>query len=135
VGFAYGLPLQQGIFDGVISFDFAVAFLNGEVTQKQTNAQYTNINFDGQPLADISLPDTTAELEGDAVGLNLGLHWKGFTPVEGLSYLIDAIGHRYDFSADESTIKQAGFPDEKRRQDFEFKETVVNVRVGLTYDF
>jgi hypothetical protein len=133
VGFAYGLPLQQGVFDGVISFDFAVAFLDGEVTQKQTNVQFTNIN--GQPGNNMSQPESTAELDGDTVGLNLGLHWKGFTPVEGLSYLIDIVGHRYDFSADELTIKQAGQRDFKQRGEVEFDEIAVSFRLGAAYAF
>jgi hypothetical protein len=136
VGFAYGLSLRKGIFDGVISFDFAVAFLDGEVTEKDTNGQFTNI----QPsqlfgLSTISIPDVTTEFKGDAVGMNLGLHWKGFTPVEGLSYLIDIVGHRYDFSADEGTRKVVGQPESKQREEFNFKESVVNLRVGLAYTF
>jgi hypothetical protein len=135
VGFAYGLPLRKGIFDGVISFDFAVAFLDGEVTQKTTNLQFTNGQSNGQPVADISQPDATAELEGDTVGLNLGLHWKGFTPVEGLSYLIDIVGHRYDFSGDDVTVKTVGQPDAKQRGEVEFDETAVSLRLGAAYAF
>ncbi len=134
VGFGYGLPLKRGIFDGIISFDLAVAKLDGDVTKKTKNRIQTNVRINGVPQADRTLPDQTINLDGDAIGLNLGFHWKGFTPVKGLSYMIDIVGHRYDFESDSATLKQVGAGDFDLG-DVDYHELVISSRLGLSYNF
>jgi hypothetical protein len=135
VGFVYGIPVKKGMFDGLIAFDLAVAFLNGKVTQTSTNGRRTNVQQDGNPLPDQTTPDSTVKLDGDAIGLNLGFHWRGLTPVEGLSYLIDVVTHRYDFSADESIVQSTGQSESRLRGEAKYNEVVVSARVGLAYTF
>jgi hypothetical protein len=126
IGAAYGVPLSHWVFDGLLSFNLAVAFLDGEVTERTSNVRIT-FN-DG---TSVTQPAFETVLEGDTVGLSLGLSWRGGMPVEGLSYLLGIDGYRYDFGGD--TVKQAGLPD--RDVDFDFDETVVNFRAGLAYAF
>ncbi len=39
--------------------------------------------------------------KGDALGLTLGLTWRGVTPVDGLNYSVGVSGYKYEFDADE----------------------------------
>jgi hypothetical protein len=134
VGFVFGGPLKQWIFDGVLSFDLAVAFLDGDVKQETRNVKFTHTVVDGRPVPDSTGDDTDLSIDGDAVGLNLGLHWRGFTPIKRLSYLIDIVGHQYDFSADEAKIR-IGDSTTTERRDFDFQEVLIAFRLGFSYAF
>jgi hypothetical protein len=134
VGFVFGEPLKQWIFDGVLSFDLAVAFLDGDVKQETRNVKFTHTVVDGRPVPDSTGDDTDLSIDGDAVGLNLGLHWRGFTPIKRLSYLIDIVGHQYDFSADEAKIR-IGDSTTTERRDFDFQEVLIAFRLGFSYAF
>jgi hypothetical protein len=77
VGFAYGVLVNKGMFNDLISFDLAVAFLDGDVTQKNTNVEFKNVKVNEQQAPDFTAPDAKFRLEGNADGLNLGLYIGG----------------------------------------------------------
>lgn len=122
-GATYGLPMSIWVFDGALSFRLALAVLDGQVIQK--NGPFTTTFADGSQGVD---PASKSSFEGDAVGLALGLTWRGTTPVTGLGYAISVSGHQYDFDADSSGRGIVGEPPD-------FKETAISGNVGLTYSF
>lgn len=128
VGAVYGWPINQWVFDGLLTFNLAVAFLDGEVTERATD---TIITFEGAQQPE-QVPDIESVLEGDSIGLSLGLSWKGSTPVEGLAYLIGVNGYQYDFDGD--TVRLSTEPVD-RNVDVDFDETVINFQAGLSYNF
>lgn len=127
VGGAYGWAINKWVLDGMLTFNLAVAFLEGEVTEHVTN---TTLTFEGQqpqPLSDIQ-----SVLEGDTVGLRLGLSWRGITPIDGLSYLVGVNGYQYDFDGDKVRLSNETVD---RNVDVSFDETVINFQAGLAYSF
>lgn len=124
IGAAYGIPIRHGFLDGLLAFNLAVAFLDGEVTETERNR---TITFDGIPT---SVAERKAVIEGDSTGLTLGLSWKGSTPIEGLSYLVSVDGYKYEFDGDKVELEGQTIAVDTR-----FDETVINLRVGATYLF
>lgn len=118
IGTTYGWQINQGAVQGLLSANIAVAFLNGEVTnQKSKNAVFE--------VGGEIIPGGSFEFdafEGDTVGITFGVGWKGFTPVEGLTYSLGITGYQYDFDADERGVSDV-------------KETQVNFRAGVAYTF
>lgn len=120
IGAVYGLPISKGLVDGVIAFNLAVAFLDGEVTETERNAT----------INDVPQPSVRSVIKGDSTGLTLGLSWNGATPIDGLSYVIGVDGYKYDFDGDKVELQGQTIPIDTR-----FDETVINLRVGASYVF
>lgn len=120
VGAVYGLPISQGFLDGVIAFNLAVAFLDGEVTETEKNARINGV----------AQPSVKSVIKGDSTGLTVGLSWNGSTPIEGLSYILGLDGYKYDFDGDKVELQGETIPI-----DTSFDETVINLRVGASYIF
>lgn len=130
VGATFGLPLNAWIFDGLLAFNAAVAFLNGDVTQRVTNFILT---VDG---VNTPLPSSTSTVEGDTIGISLGLSWRGVTPLQGLSYLLSIDGHKYDFDGDPARTRfDDGSPELVGAEGIEFDEFSISFRAGFAYAF
>jgi hypothetical protein len=114
--------LSMGFLKGVLAGNIAVAFLDAETKSTITNGVLIN-NKTGESS---SLDNDTLKLKGDTVGLSSGVTWLGTTPINGLTYSVGINGYQYDFSGDQVA------PGEPGR---DFKETVVNFKLGLAYLF
>ncbi|MGH8656108.1 MAG: hypothetical protein ACREYE_29760 [Gammaproteobacteria bacterium] len=131
VGATFGLPLNAWIFDGLLAFNAAVAFLNGDITQRATNFIQT-VDGVSSPL----LPNNTTTVEGDTIGISLGLSWRGVTPIQGLSYLLSMDGHKYDFDGEPARTRfDDGRPEIVGVEGVEFDEFSISFRAGLAYAF
>ncbi|MEE4379842.1 MAG: hypothetical protein V2J55_20325 [Candidatus Competibacteraceae bacterium] len=120
IGSSYGWRINKGAFDGVFAASLALAFLDSEIKQKLKNQQATFIfpeEIGPLPVANQTVPT----LKGDTVGLTLGFTWRGFTPVEGLTYSLGIQGYNYDFDSDETLG--------------EFTETAITFKAGVAYTF
>ncbi len=139
VGATYGVPVDLWIFKGLVSANVAVAFLDGEV-ENRTSDQMFNLEIrdtdnNGAPFQDsFAEPNIRSKLEGDAVGLSLGISWRGATPVKGLSYSLGVQAHKYEFDGDKATSQVAGSV-ERRIDEVDFDETAIYFRSGLSYLF
>lgn len=80
-GGALGTAIEgEGLLNGYLSLNLALAFLDGRITRNN------------QPLF---------TFRGSTTGLNVGVSWKGLIPaVKGLGYSIGVDGYSYDFEAD-----------------------------------
>ena len=59
---------------------------------------------------------------GNTLGITLGIGWNGMTPIQGLTYSVAVSGYRYQFDADDKSLK-------------DIHETSVNLKLGLAYLF
>lgn len=131
VGATFGLPLNAWIFDGLLAFNAAVAFLNGDITQRTTNSIQT-VGGVSSPL----VPNSTATVEGDTIGISLGLSWRGVTPIQGFSYLVSIDGQKYDFDGDPARTRfDDGRPEIVGTEGVEFDEFSISFRAGFAYAF
>ncbi|MEZ5583762.1 MAG: hypothetical protein R3F37_14335 [Candidatus Competibacteraceae bacterium] len=120
IGSSYGWRINKGAFDGTLAASLAFAFLDSKIKQKLKNQTATFIfpeETGPLPVADQKVPS----LEGDTVGLTVGFTWRGFTPVEGLTYSLGIQGYSYDFDSNETLG--------------EFTETAINFKAGVAYSF
>ena len=125
VGASYNWRIEHGFLDGALSFNFAAAFLDGEVDLKLHDVfvrdrQGRMRPFDLQRLAVDQGKSNFSGLEGDTTGFSFGVSWRGFTPVEGLTYSLGVNGYLYEFESDTTA---------------EFSETQVRLDLGLAYAF
>jgi hypothetical protein len=122
VGFNFRTDtLSMGFLKGVLSGNIAVAFMGG-----RTKSTLTNGVIRTETGESFSFPADTLKLKGDTVGLSSGVTWLGTTPINGLTYSVGINGYQYDFSGDQVA------PGEPGR---DFKETVVDFKLGLAYLF
>lgn len=133
VGINYGLEVNAGLLEGTLSFNFAAAFLDGKSKVKNDRQTLTITEIDGVPVNPILLdqlggiaPTVSVESEGETVGLTFGIGWRGFTPIENLTYAVNVSGYKYEFDAD----NQGG-----ALEDPDIDETALAFRVGLGYAF
>lgn len=129
VGATFGLPISAWILEGLLTFNAAVAFLDGDVTIGITNSSFTT-NGVRMPL-----PSSVTTVSGDTVGLSLGTSWRGSTPIGGLSYLLSVDGHKYDFSGDAPRTRFDDGTENIGATGFEFDEFSISFRAGLSYVF
>ncbi len=120
VGTSYNWRIQQGFLDGALTFNFAAAFLDGNVDLNFddiiANTAPGAEAFDSQAFSE----EQGGDIKGDSIGLSFGVAWRGLTPVSGLTYSIGATGYRYKFDSSNT-------PD--------FNETQVRMDFGLAYAF
>lgn len=109
---------------GALTGNLAVAFMDATVDVKYRDIEVTNQMGVTAPLdlnAVIATGSSgTLDLDGDTIAVSLGITWKGFTPVDGLTYAVGLNGYRYEFDGDNT-------PD--------FAETVARLDFGLAYAF
>ncbi len=125
VGFNYGWKVNQGLLDGVLSFNFAVAFLESktrldlsDVDIKHPITGETLLPFDDLYLLDPSVEKSVFKgIGGSSTGYSFGLGWQGLTPVNGLSYLMGVNGYHYEFTGNKAI------------------ENSVRINFGLAYAF
>jgi hypothetical protein len=119
VGANYTWGVKAGAVDGLLAGNIGLAFLKGNVSQSGIVSLRT---LDGRvqsvDLDTLNQGTSIGDLNGDTVGLSLGLTWRGFTPVQGLTYSVGLTGYRYDFNSDQA-------PD--------FSESTLRFDVGLAY--
>lgn len=122
VGVTYGLDVEKDYFKGVLSFNFAAAFLNSEVEREEKGKLiYKNDGFE-VPFEDDS------QSSGKTLGMTFGLKWQGLIVQDlikqndNIGYSIYVNAYQYNFDADDSN-------------DPGIKETAINFRVGIGYRF
>ena len=128
IGITYGWEIKQGFFDGVLSANFAVAHLDSRIRQKLSNqvSTLTSASINGIPVpvagTPESLPDNrVGNIDGTTTGFTVGIGWRGFTPVKGLTYSLGIQGYTYDFDSHDALG--------------EYEETAVTYKVGVAYTF
>lgn len=123
VGAANSWLIEAGFLEGSLSASVGVAFLEGETNIDFKNFVLTNVD---QQVISLDAFDVGAalfnssKLDGDTVGISLGINWSGLTPVDGLSYLLGVNGYRYDFDGDDSP---------------NFTDTLIRLSAGFQYAF
>ena len=125
VGASYHWRIKQGFLDGALSFNFAAAFLDGTVKLKLHDIIVRNERGQTRPIDLQGLAQNTGRrnfsgLEGDSTGYSFGASWRGFTPVDGLTYSLGVNAYLYDFESDVTA---------------NFSETQVRLDFGLAYAF
>lgn len=130
VGVNYGLEVNAGFLEGTLSFNFAAAFLDGETDIKGEAQQFLTIDsINGNPVPPQSVPGAgliALESEGETIGLTFGIGWRGFTPIENLTYAVNVSGYKYEFDAD----NQGGVIENP-----DVDESALTFKVGLGYAF
>lgn len=123
IGATYGWRINGGFVDGLLSANLAVAFLDSRTDEKLRNRRTQQVNPETrEPIDDpTQFRDDRLTLKGDTVGLTIGLSWRGFTPIDRLTYLISVQGYSYDFDGRTSLA--------------DYQEAVVTFRAGITYSF
>lgn len=112
---------------GMFTANLALAYLSGKVTLDRLDQYIAVESINGQPVTPVVRHFNDGifaryNTRGDAWGMTLGTGWRGETPMEGLTYFINASGYRYEFDAQEN-----GQSD--------INETAVIVKLGLSYIF
>jgi hypothetical protein len=122
VGASYNWRIKHGFLDGALSFNFAAAFLEGEVGLNLSNTVARTINGAVRPIDFTSLSGQNPfhGLVGDTTGFSFGVGWRGVTPIEGLTYSMGATGYIYEFESDVTA---------------DFTETQVRLDFGIAYAF
>jgi hypothetical protein len=121
VGVTYGLDVNKDFFTGVLTFNFAAAFLNSEVELEE---QGKVIYDDG-----VEVPFENDFLSsGKTLGITFGLKWQGLIKQDlikqddNIGYSINVNAYQYNFDAND--LNDPGI-----------KETAINFRVGIGYAF
>lgn len=127
--FEYDGPFFGGVYKwdigvlGALTGNIAIAFMEGNVDVIFRDIEVTNqMGTFEVPLNDFVQEGGggTLDIDGDTIAVSLGLTWKGFTPVNGLTYSVGVNGYRYKFTSNNT-------PD--------FTETVARLDFGLAYAF
>jgi len=118
MGGAYAFPISE---QTAITLNAALAFLDGEYDVRIHSVEVSSISDSEVPN------DYAARYDGDTVGLNLGVSWKG-RMFENVDYTLGLDGSSYDFEL-------------KNRDEFKSIETpkiserVIRLSAGLSYQF
>ncbi|MGI9301093.1 MAG: hypothetical protein ACR2RB_00070 [Gammaproteobacteria bacterium] len=110
---------------GALSGNIAVAAMDATVDLTFSDVLVTTVTgavvpVDLQGLGESQGRGSFSDIDGDTIGLSLGLLWTGLTPVDALTYSLGVAGYRYDFES-------SGTPD--------FSETQIRFDVGVAYAF
>ncbi|RUM95004.1 MAG: hypothetical protein DSZ28_00275 [Thiothrix sp.] len=119
LGGAYAFPISE---QTAITLNAALAFLDGEYDVRFLSVRVSSTNDSEET------DDDAARYDGDTVGLNLGVSWKG-RMFESVDYTLGLDGSSYDF-------------DFENRDEFEsiettpkISESVIRLSAGLSYQF
>lgn len=124
VGVNYGFEVNAGFLEGALSFNFAAAFLEGDTNSNSQGGQLTLTSVNGEPLPSPVVEEfegTEIANEGETIGLTFGIGWRGFTPVENLTYAINVTGYKYDFDGEDESA--------------DFNESALAFKLGVGYAF
>lgn len=133
VGFVQAWDFNDArLLKGMLTANMALAYLEGKV-ENDNGISYLSVdNINGDPVPDgtpgqiIVSPGRTLNLrndtKGNALGLAIGIGWRGMTAWEGLVYTVGISAYRYEFDA-------------KEIKDQNMNETAVNFKIGLAYLF
>ena len=133
IGLVYGFGIDKGFFKGNLSFNAAVAFLNGEVNVNNRSDVTTINSINGLSIdpfqvvpgsipAAAGLGTNAINSKGDTTGFTFGITWAGSTAVKGLGYSLNLGFYQYQFGADQSSN-----PD--------ITESAINFKAGISYEF
>ncbi len=115
VGGAYAFSISER---SVISLNAALAALDGKLERDSKISNSSSV--DGKPVS-VEPELEKSAFDGDTVGLNLGVAWKG-SIFGKLGYSFGVNGYRYNFDA-----KNVGIAD--------ISESVLRFSAGLSYQF
>ena len=129
LGGLYGWTIDSGgILSGVLTASLALAHLNGKVTLDRSHGYFSITEINGQKTPEDFEPiegdgmTLRFDAKGETLGATIGLAWRGWTGIQGLSYYLGVNGYRYEFDAEDN-----------RQSDI--NETAVAYRVGISYLF
>ena len=117
IGSAFAVSFRE---HAVITFNTAVAILDGKHNSRGDIDLVVTDTSNNETISSekIFIGD---DFNGDTVGLNLGVSWKGRIG-ESLSYTLGANGYAYDFNA-------------KGKDVADLSESVLRFSAGLSYQF
>jgi len=124
-GGVYVLPI--GNYSG-LSFSAALANFDGEYDSRGDLTM--NILAEGEDVPDKNTYPTGILFDGDTLGLNLGVSWRGRV-VENLNYTLGIDGYSYDFDAK----KVQKLTDGTSSVAADLSESVLRFSAGLSYQF
>ncbi len=125
LGGVYVLPI--GDYSG-LSFSAALASFDGKYDSRGNLT--TEIIDEGKGTSDKDTFPTGILFDGDTIGLNLGLSWRG-RMFENLNYTLGVDGYSYDFEAK----KVQAFTDGLNLVAADISESVLRFSAGLSYQF
>jgi hypothetical protein len=124
VGSSLTWDIKQGWLDGALTGNLAVAFMDGQ--EQLTLKNFILTNQFGVPIpidpSSPAGPTIGTSFKGDSVGVTLGLTWKGYTPVDNLTYSVGVVGYRYAFDSDSPASQNLA-------------ETLIRSNLNLAYTF
>jgi hypothetical protein len=132
-GATYAFPT---IAQSVILFNTAFAFLDGDFdsfNRFNSSAVYP----DGHENVGSPAGSYQSQFEGDSVGLNVGIIWKGRIK-NSLAYSFGLNGYNYDFDGVSRERKRSSIDKEEEEFitiDRTLSETVLRFSAGLSYEF
>ena len=129
VGASYSWRIDQEVIAGILSFNFAAAFMDGTVDLRFRDVVLTNqtgatVPFDLQNVAQSQGRGSFSGLKGDSTGFSFGAAWRGLTSVDDLTYSFGVNGYLYEFDSNDSNNTT---PD--------FSETQIRLNFSLAYAF
>lgn len=128
IGTAYTIPVDGNTLHGAINFNAAVSFLDAKLKSSINDSNFSDVslvnNLTGEalPINDFPSPPVIEDFTGDAVGISLGVAWRGLTPVEGLTYGIGVNAYDYQFKSDRSDVGN-------------ISERAIRYQLGVAYQF
>lgn len=125
LGGVYVLPI--GNYSG-LSFSAALANFDGKYDSRGNLT--TEIIVEGEGAPDKDTFPTGILFDGDTIGLNLGVNWRGRI-FESLNYTLGVDGYSYDFDAK----KVQEFTDGTNSVAADLSESVLRFSAGLSYQF
>ena len=125
LGGVYVLPI--GNYSG-LSFSAALASFDGKYDSRGNLT--TEILVEGEDAPDKDTFPTGILFDGDTLGLNLGVSWRGRI-FEDLNYTLGVDGYSYDFDAK----KVQKFTDGTSSVAADLSESVLRFSAGLSYQF
>ncbi len=131
IGTAYAVPVNGQFLRGALNFNAAIAYQDARLKASISDLDFSEVslvdNLSGQALprtGDFLVIPELGTFSGDAVGISLGVVWRGLTAVEGLSYGVGVNAYNYQFTSD-SPREFVG----------NISERVIRYQLGVAYQF
>ncbi len=122
VGTTYTWDFSDWSLPGALTGNLGLAFLDASNRFTTSNIRFRGVLQPKTSGFSSTLGALRPDLQGDAVGLSIGLSWRGRTAISGLSYSAGVSGYRYEFEN-----SQTGGAN--------FDETLIRLDVGVAYAF